>query len=164
MLHPVCLSRPRTFDSRPFIIEIMLSIHAKYRKCPFLIYSGKSNEASKVLISKIQAEINSEQNTPIFSLDLLSLLLELRIKFCARNSRFSEINMLVKGQKSISQIVLNLLSVFEENTVVNTGNGAFDGRTIGSLVELISQNNDLGLKFIREFMELSIANYTEVNG
>ena len=50
------------------------------------------------------------------------------------------------------------------NTIVNTGNGAFDGKKIGSLVDLISQNNDLGLKFIREFMELSIANYTKING
>lgn len=145
------------------IVEIMLSIHPKYRKCPFLIYSGKANEASQVIISKIQSEIDTGTNVPIYSLDLLSLLLELRIKFCARASRFNEIVTLAKGEKTISQIVLNLLSTFESNQVINTGNDAFDGKTIGSLVELISERNDLGLKFIREFMELSIANYTEIS-
>lgn len=145
------------------IVEIMLGINFKYRKCPFLIYSGKPNEASQVLISKIQAEINNDKNAPIFSLELLSLLLELKIKFCARNSRFEEIVTLLKGQKTISQIVLNSLSKFEANQVINTGNETFDGRTIGSLIDLISQNNDLGLKFIREFIEISIANYSELN-
>lgn len=145
------------------IVEIMLSVNTKYRKCPFLIYSGKPNEASQILISKIQEEINTGQNEPIYSLELLSLLLELRIKFCARNSRFNEMIMLIKGEKTISQIVLNLLSNFGSNKIINSGNGAFDGKTIESLVDLISENNDLGLKFIREFMELSIANYTEIS-
>ncbi|MEO8947305.1 MAG: hypothetical protein ABI308_02780 [Mucilaginibacter sp.] len=145
------------------VVEIMLGINQKYRKCPFLIYSGKPNEASQVLISKIQNELNNEDNQPIYSLELLSLLLELRIKFCARNSRFEEIVTIAKGQKSISQIVLNSLEKFNRNTVINTGNEVFDGQTFGSLVDLISQDNDLGLKFIREFIELSIANYSELN-
>lgn len=145
------------------VVEIMLGLNAKYRKVPFLIYSGKPNEASQVLIQKIQTEINNGKNEPIYSLDLLSLLLELRIKFCARNSRFDEITTLAKGEKTISQIVLNSLAKFDANQIINTGNETFDGRTIGSLVDLISENNDLGLKFVREFIELSIANYSELN-
>jgi hypothetical protein len=145
------------------IIEIMLAVNSKYRKCSFLIYSGKSNEASQILISKIQKEINDEANEPIYSLELLSLLLELKIKFSARGTRFDEIKILLKSEKTISQMVLNSLGKFDRNQIINTGNESFDGRTIGSLVDLISENNDLGLKFIREFIELSIANYSELH-
>jgi len=147
------------------IVETLLKINEKYRKCPFLIYSGKPQEASNVLISKLKTEVcTDEVKEPIYSLELLSLLLELKIKFCARNSRFEEIMTLMKGEKTISQIVLNLLANFDSNLLVNTGNHNYDGKTIGSLVEMLSQDNDRGLKFIREFIELSIANYTEING
>ena len=146
------------------IIEILLKINEKYRKCPFLVYSGNPNEASAVLIGKIRSEVCIDTNEPIYSLQLLTLLLELKIKFCSRNSRFNEIKTLIKGEKSISLIVMNLLATFDSNLVVNTGNEFYDGRTVGSLVNAISQDNDLGFKFVREFIELSIANYTELNG
>lgn len=150
------------------IIEILIHINEKYKKCPFLIYSGNPSEASKVLVSKIKAEVlqegnNEPKNEPISSLQLLSLLLELRIKFCARSSRFDEIKTLIKGQKTISLIVLNSLANFDGNSIINTGNEYYDGKKIKDLLDLISKDNDLGLKFIREFIELSIANYTELN-
>lgn len=145
------------------IIELLLTINEKYRKCPFLIYSGKPNEASNVLISKIKAELSDNPKEPIYSLQLLSLLLELRLKFCVRGTRFDEIVALIKGEKTISTIVLNSLTKFDSNLVINTGNDQFDGRTVESLISLISGNDDKGLKFIREFIELSIANYTKLN-
>lgn len=146
------------------IIEILLKINEKYRKCPFLIYSGKPQEASNVLISKLKGEICTDVvREPIYSLQLLSLLLELRVKFCARHSRFDEIKTLIKGEKSISLIVLALLANFDSNLLVNTGNEYYDGRKIGDLIDMLSQDNDQGFKFVREFIELSIANYTEIN-
>lgn len=146
------------------VIEILLAINEKYRKCQFLIYSGKATEASQVLIEKIKNEIaQNDSNQTISSLELLSLLLEIRIKFCPRNSRFGEISTLIKNEKTISLMVLNALVNFDDNLIINTGNPDYDGRTIKSLIELITQNNDLGLKFIREFIELSISNYTELN-
>lgn len=145
------------------IIDILLELNTKYRKCTFLIYSGKPQEASNVILSKIRKEVCNKNQEPINAMEILSLLLELKIKFCARNQRFDEIITLIKGEKTISSIVLNLLASFDDNIVINTGNTFYDGKTIGSLIELISENNDLGLKFIREFMELSIANYSEIN-
>jgi len=144
------------------IIEILLEIHDKYKKVNYLIYSGKPNEVSTVLIDKIKEELE-EKNEPIYSKELLSLLLELKIKFSPRANRFDEIIAIINSAKTISLIVLNSLSLFENNTFHNTGNEMFDGRKIEDLLNLISQNNDLGLKFIREFIELSIANYSEIN-
>ncbi|MGQ3013460.1 MAG: hypothetical protein ACT6QS_07125 [Flavobacteriales bacterium] len=146
------------------IIETLLRINDKYRKCPFLIYSGKPQEASNVMIEKLRAEICSgEVKEPIYALQLLSLLLELKIKFCARGSRFAEINTLIKGEKSISLIVLNLLANVDRNLLINTGNEYYDGKRIGDLIDMLSKDNDQGFKFVREFIELSIANYTEIN-
>ena len=50
---------------------------------------------------------------------------------------------------------------FDKNTIVKTGNKHFDGKKI---FELVNEHPDVqGLKFIREFIELSIANYSELN-
>lgn len=144
------------------IIEILLEIHDKYKKVNYLIYSGRPNEVSTVLVDKIKEELE-EKNEPIYSKELLSLLLELKIKFSSRTNRFNEIVAIINSAKTISLMVLNSLSLFENNTLHNTGNEMFDGRKIEDLLNLISQNNDLGLKFIREFIELSIANYSEIN-
>lgn len=144
------------------VIKILVSTNPKFKKIQFLIYSGKPNEVSQVLISEIQTDLISN-NEPIYSKELLSMLLEMKIKFCSRSERFNEINTLVNNNKSISLIVLNAISQFDRNIVHNTGNEYFDGREIGKLLDLISQNNDLGLKFIREIIELSIAHYSKIN-
>ena len=144
------------------VIKILVSKNPKFKKVQFLIYSGKPKEVSQVLISEIQTDLKSNDE-PIYSKELLSMLLEMKIKFCSRSERFNEINTLVNNNKSISLIVLNALSQFDRNIVHNTGNEYFDGREIGKLLDLISQNNDLGLKFIREIIELSIAHYSKIN-
>ncbi|MDR6969647.1 hypothetical protein J2X31_003680 [Flavobacterium arsenatis] len=145
------------------IIEILVKTNDKYKKTQYLIYSGKSKDVSHVFVNKIKGEIDINPDDPINSKQLLSLLLELKLKFSTRAERFNEINTLINSNKTISLIVLNTLSNFDENILLNTGNDYFDGKKIGELLDLISKNNDLGLKFIREFIELSIANYTELN-
>jgi len=144
------------------IIKILTNKNEKFKKIQYLIYSGKSNEVSNVLINEIKTELET-QDEPIYSKEILSLLLEMKLKFTSRNQRFDEIKTLITNNKTISLIVLNSLSLFNENTIVNTGNAFFDGKQIGTLLDLISQNNDLGLKFIREIIELSIAHYTVLN-
>ncbi|KKX46909.1 hypothetical protein [Sphingobacterium sp. IITKGP-BTPF85] len=144
------------------IIQILLEIHNKYKKVNYLIYSGKPNEVSTVLIDKIKVELD-EKNEPIYSKELLSLLLELKIKFSSRANRFMEIITLINSAKTISLIVLNSLSLFENNKFHNTGNDFFDGKKIEELLLLISENNDHGLKFVREFVDMSIAHYTLLN-
>ncbi|EJL69979.1 hypothetical protein [Chryseobacterium populi] len=144
------------------IIKILVGKHEKFKKIQYLIYSGKPKEVSQVLVSGIQKDLATTEE-PIYSRELLSLLLELKIKFSTRNERFNEINTLITNSKSISLIVLNTLSLFDENIVINTGNEDYDGQKIGYLLNLISENNDLGLKFIREIVELSIAHYSKLN-
>lgn len=145
------------------IIEALVKVDQKYRKCPFIIYSGQPRDASEALLKKLQQEIGDGKGKELNTLQLLSLLMELRIKFCSRNVRFDEIKTMIKGEKSISLIVLNSLAKFENNLIVNTGNSYYDGKTIGQLIEMITPDNDQGLKFIREIIELAIANYTEIN-
>ncbi len=144
------------------VIKILVNKNLKFKKIQYLIYSGKPKEVSQVLITEIHKdlELNDE---PIYSKELLSMLLEMKIKFCSRNERFNEVNTLINGSKTISLIVLNALNQFDRNTVHNTGNEHFDGKDIGDLLDLISQNNDLGLKFIREIIELSISHYSRLN-
>jgi hypothetical protein len=144
------------------IIKILIKKHEKFKKVQYLIYSGKPKEVSAVIISEIKSELISTDE-PMYSKELLSKLLEMKIKFCSRNQRFEEINTLVNDNKTISLIVLNSFSQFDRELINNTGNKDFDGRNIGNLLDLISENNDLGLKFIREFIELSIAHYSKIN-
>ena len=144
------------------IIKILVKKNNKFKKIQYLIYSGKPKEVSQVLISEIQTDLSSNDE-PIYSKELLSMLLEMKIKFCARNERFNEVNTLINSNKTISLIVLNALGQFDQNMIHNTGNEFFDGRKIGTLLDLISQNNDLGLKFIREIIELSISYYSKLN-
>ena len=144
------------------IIKILIKKHEKFKKIQYLIYSGKPKEVSEVIISEIKSELESTDE-PMYSKELLSKLLEMKIKFCSRNQRFDEINTLINNNKTISLIVLNSLSQFDRNIIHNTGNSDFDGKQMGDLLDLISENNDMGLKFIREFVELSIAHYSEIN-
>lgn len=144
------------------IIQILLSINEKYKKTHYLVYSGNPSEVSTVLIDLIKKELNNKTE-PIYSKELLSMLLELKIKFSSRGERFNEIITLIRSSKTISQIVLNSLSFFEKNKLHNTGNEIFDGKSIEELLQLITLNDNLGLKFIREFIEMSIAHYTELN-
>lgn len=144
------------------IIKILVELNEKFKKTQYLIYSGTPKDVSQVLLSEIKNDLDSVDE-PIQSKEVLSLLLEMKIKFCSRSERFKEINTLIKGSKTISMIVLDALSLFDANVVVNTGNADFDGKQIKSLLNLISQNDDKGLKFIREFIELSIAHYTKLN-
>lgn len=145
------------------IIKLLVSKNDKFKKTQYLIYSGKPKEVSEVLVSEIKDEIETTDGEPIYSKQLLSMLLELKIKFCTRTERFNEINTLITNSKTISLIVLNALSNFDRNLVHNTGNDYFDGKEIGALIDLISQDDGLGLKFIREIIELSIAHYSRLN-
>jgi hypothetical protein len=144
------------------IIRILVNYNSKFKKVPCLIYSGKLSDATQVLLSEIKNDIESN-DLPIQSKELLGMLLEMKIKFCTRNERFSEIKALINNSKTISLIFLNALAKFDHNIVHNTGNECFDGKKIGELIGLSSQDNDLGLKFIREIIELSISHYSKLN-
>jgi hypothetical protein len=87
----------------------------------------------------------------------------LKIKFCKRDEqRFEEIKTLLKQSNTISNVVLDSLISFDENTIVNTGNSDYDGKRIADILDLNHQDIG-GLKFIREFIELSIAHYSNLN-
>jgi hypothetical protein len=157
---------PKTKNHEPInalaIIKILVEKHEKFKKVQYLIYSGKPKEVSQVIISEMKKEFESEDD-PIYSKELLSMLLEMKLKFCSRPERFNEINTLINNNKTISLIVLNSLHQFDQNIIHKMGNEYFDGKKVGHLLDLISQNNDLGLKFIREIIEVSISHYTKLN-
>jgi hypothetical protein len=68
----------------------------------------------------------------------------------------------LKASNTISNILLDSLLSFDENMIINTGNSDLDGKKIA---DILNPNNvDLGgLKFIREFIELSISHYSKLN-
>jgi hypothetical protein len=142
------------------IIEYVIKAKDKLKSRSFLIYSADLKKASKYIIDRIKGDIDKDDL--ITSLDFVTEILELKLKFCKRDdNRFAEIVTLLKSSNTISNIVLNSILNFDKNTVINTGNEHFDGKQIS---DLINDNPDVnGLKFIREFIELSIANYTELN-
>ncbi|MFC0316944.1 hypothetical protein [Olivibacter oleidegradans] len=146
------------------IVEYVLKAKDKLKSRTFLIYSADIKKASRFILKKITSEITASPNDAIPSLEFVSKILELKIKFCKRDEhRFGEIVTLLRESNTISNIVLNSILSFDKNTIINTGNQDFDGKKISDIVKDSTPDNG-GLKFIREFIELSIANYSEING
>lgn len=145
------------------VIESVLVAKDKLKSRSFLIYSGDLKKATEYIIAKIKNDIANEDQELITSKEFISKILELKIKFCRRDeNRFTEITTLLRGSNTISDIVLNSILSFEDNTIINTGNRNYDGKKISELVNNNEVDNN-GLKFIREFIDLSIANYTELS-
>lgn len=145
------------------IIEKVLEIRDKWKSKTFLIYSSDIKKASDYVIDKIKKEIENQPNDIIPSLIFISKVIELKIKFCKRNDlRFQEIKTLLKDSNTISNVVLDSVLSFDSNMIINTGNSDFDGKKVS---EILNTNTiDLGgLKFIKEFIDLSIAHYSKLN-
>lgn len=145
------------------IVEMVLQTNEKFKSRTFLIYSSDIKKASKYIFSKIKSEIDSNPEGAIPSLNFISEMLNLSIKFCKRDdNRFDEIRTLLRESNTISNIVLDSIISFDQNMIINTGNSDYDGKKISDILN----NSDLnigGLKFIREFIELSVSHYSEIN-
>lgn len=145
------------------IIEKVLQTQEKWKSRTFLIYSSDIKKASKYVIDKIKREIENQPDDIIPSLEFISKVIELKIKFCKRDDqRFQEIKTLLNDSNTISNVVLDSVISFDSNLIINTGNSDFDGKKIS---EILNTNNiDLGgLKFVKEFIDLSISHYTRLN-
>jgi hypothetical protein len=146
------------------IIEKVLEAKEKLKSRTFLIYSSDTKKASSYVLNKIKKEVEDNPEDTIPSLDFISKLLNLQIKFCNRDrQRFEEIKTLLKSSNTISNVVLDSIISFDENMIINTGNADFDGKKISNI---LSDNNNIdlgGLKFIRELIELSISHYSNLN-
>ena len=145
------------------IIEKVLQTREKWKSRTFLIYSSDIRKASDYVIGKIKTEIENQPEDIIPSLEFISKVIELKIKFCKRNDqRFQEIETLLKDSNTISNVVLDSVLTFDSNMIINTGNSEFDGKRIS---EILNTNNiELGgLKFIKEFIDLSISHYSKLN-
>ncbi|WP_264552594.1 hypothetical protein [Flavobacterium sp. N2038] len=147
------------------ILEYVINTKDKLKSRPFFIYSSDIKKASKYILSKISHEVCNGKDT----IDDLSLnnfiadILQLKVKFWKRDgTHFNEIITLLRDSNTISNIVLDSVLSFDENIVVNTGNANYDGK---SITEILNRDDiDLrGLKFIREFIDLSIAHYSKLN-
>ena len=87
--------------------------------------------------------------------------MELKINFIKRAGNVSEkIKDLLLQSNTISNIVLDSIQSYEKNTI-NIENNYFYKRKISDILN--NDTNPIGIKFIREFIELSIANFTELN-
>jgi hypothetical protein len=145
------------------VIEEVLVVKEKWKSRTFLIYSSDIKKASDYVLNKIKNEIEDQPSDIIPSLDFISKVIELKIKFCKRDDRrFQEIETLLKDSNTISNVVLNSVLSFDSNMVVNTGNSDFDGKKIS---EILNTNNTTlgGLRFIKEFIDLSISHYSKLN-
>lgn len=145
------------------IIEKVIQTREKWKSRTFLIYSSDIKTASDYVIGKIKNEIENHPNDLIPSLEFISKVIELKIKFCKRNDqRFQEIQTLLKESNTISNVLLDSVLTFDSNLIINTGNSDFDGKRIS---EILNPNNiELGsLKFIKEFIDLSISHYSKLN-
>ncbi|WP_299619187.1 hypothetical protein [uncultured Tenacibaculum sp.] len=145
------------------IIEWVIETKDKWRSRTFLIYSSDIKKASDYVLEKIKKEIENQPEETIPSLSFIREIIELKIKFCKRDDqRFEEIRTLLKESNTISNVVLNSILSFEEGMIVNTGNSNFDGKKISDILNSNKIDNG-GLKFIREFIELSISHYSYLN-
>lgn len=146
------------------IIELVIETKEKWKSRTFLIFSSDIKKASDYVLQKIKDEIEDKPDDIIPSLEFIREIIELKIKFCKRNDqRFEEIKTLLKMSNTISNVVLDSLISFDDNTIINMGNSDYDGKKISDILKL--NNEDIGgLKFIREFIELSIAHYSNLNG
>ncbi|MDX9919570.1 MAG: hypothetical protein RB289_06240 [Paludibacter sp.] len=145
------------------IIEKVLQTQDKWKSRTFLIYSSDIKKASKYVVEKIKNEVENQPDDIIPSLEFMSKIIELKIKFCKRDDqRFDEIKTLLKESNTISNVVLDSVLTFDSNMIINTGNSDFDGKKISEILN--TSNIDLGgLKFIKEFIDLSISHYSKLN-
>jgi hypothetical protein len=149
------------------LISILLAETRKNYNCPFILYSGKAKEASVHIINKIkQATVIDliEEDSDINSISVLKNLMQARINFSGRNedSYCDEIVKVIKSELSINDIILSSFSKFGLTTV-QTGNSDYDGKSLDELLSLIDQKDVKGQRFVKEFIELSIAHYTNLN-
>lgn len=145
------------------IIEKVLEIRDKWKSKTFLIYSSDIKKASDYVIGKIKREIENQPGDIIPSLEFISKVIELKVKFCRRDDhRFQEIKTLLKDSNTISNVVLDSVLSFDSNLMLNTGNSDYDGKKIS---DILNPNNiDVGgLRFIKEFIDLSISHYSKLN-
>lgn len=149
------------------VIESTIEAKDKLKTRPYLIYSSDIQNASNYILGKISNEIKNVEGSEVDletipSLNFVKSILELKVKFCKRDDqRYNEVITLLKESSTISNMVLNSVFKYAEHTIC-TGNEDFDGKKISELVDGPTPN-DKGLKFIREFIDLSIANYSELN-
>lgn len=147
------------------VLQYVIKSKDKLKSRPFFIYSSDIKKASNYILSKISQEVCKDDN----KIDDLSLnnfianILQLRVTFWKRDgTQFNEITTLLKGSNTISNIVLDSLLSFDKNMIINTGNENYDGKKITEILN--AENIDINaLKFVREFIELSIAHYSKLN-
>lgn len=145
------------------IIEKVLETREKWKSRTFLIYSSDIRKASDYVIGKIKKEIENQPDEIIPSLDFISKVIELKIKFCKRDEqRFQEIKTLLKESNTISNVVLDSVLSFDSNMIINTGNSDFDGKKVSEILN--TSNIDVSsLRFIKEIIDLSISHYSKLN-
>lgn len=147
------------------ILEYVIKTKDKLKSKPFFVYSSDIKKASTYILSKISQEVcNGKDKIDDLSLNnFIADILQLKVKFWKRDgTHFNEIITLLRDSNTISNIVLDSILSFDENMVINTGNVNYDGKIISEILN--GDDIDIrGLKFIREFIDLSIAHYSKLN-
>lgn len=139
------------------VIECVIDANDKFKDKAFLIYSSDVSRVSDYINEKIKEGINLDTSIDSFT----NKALELKINFTKRAKNVSEkIIDLLSKRNTISNIVLDTIQSYHKNTI-NIGNDYFDERKISDILD--NDTNPTGIKFIRELIELSIANFTKLN-
>ncbi|WP_448824304.1 hypothetical protein [Capnocytophaga gingivalis] len=140
------------------IIEYVIEAKSKFKDKVFLIYSSNMSDVIKYMNEKRE----EGKNINDFLNDFTRKALELKINFTNRNEDVSQkIRDLLSRNNTISNIVLDTIQSYHKNTIINMGDNYFKDRKISDILN--NDTNLMGIKFIRELIELSIANFTELN-
>lgn len=139
------------------IIEYVIEAKSKFKDKVFLIYSSNMSDVLKHINKKIREDDNFSESIN----DFTKKALELKINFINRNEDVSQkIKDLLSKNNTISNIVLDTIQSYHKNTIINMGH-EYDYKVISEILN--DDKNIQGIRFIRELIELSIANFTELN-
>lgn len=139
------------------VIEYAIRAKETFEKRVFLIYSSNMSDVLKHINKKIREDDNFSESIN----DFTKKALELKINFINRNEDVSQkIKDLLSKNNTISNIVLDTIQSYHKNTIINMGH-EYDYKVISEILN--DDKNIQGIRFIRELIELSIANFTELN-
>ena len=139
------------------VIEYAIKAKETFEKRVFLIYSSNMSDVQRHISNKIREGENFEESLNNFT----KKALKLKINFTNRNESVPQkIKDLLSENNTISNVVLDTIQSYHKNTIINMGH-EYDYKVISEILN--DDKNIQGIKFIRELIELSIANFTELN-
>ncbi|UEQ78352.1 hypothetical protein [Chryseobacterium arthrosphaerae] len=129
-----------------------------FKNCQFIIHSAAINEASDRILKKIEEKKGNKETL----ISEINNLINSRISLSTKQKYPSEIVRNIKENMDVKSIIINAIEKLELVTI-NYGNSDFDGLSVSKLMNLFESDDLKGQRFIKEFIELSIAHFGSLN-